>query len=141
MRAHEPDKWYYAMPAWVMTHRDLEIPEIDGAKPDLRVASGSVRELYDAMVAAADGKDLWVVGGGDLAGQFADEGLLDEVITYIAPVTLGAGRPILPRRYDLELLEATQNKAFIAARYRFVGPLEEDLPSSVVEQPSSSDVE
>ena len=94
----------------------------------MRFASGSVREVYDAMVAAADGKDLWVVGGGDLVGQFADEGLLDEVIAYIAPVTLGAGRPILPRRLDLELIEATQNKAFIAARYRCVGPLTEDRP-------------
>lgn len=130
IRAHEPDKWYYDMPAWVMTSRDLEIPKVDGVKPDLRVASGSVREVYDDMVAAAGGKDLWVVGGGDLVGQFADERLLDEVIASIAPVTLGAGRPILPRRYDLELLEVEQNKAFITARYRFVGPLKEDLPAA-----------
>lgn len=122
--AHEPDKWFYPMPAWVMTHRDLPPPAVDGA--DVRFAAGSVQEVYDAMVAAAGGKDLWVVGGGDLVGQFADAGLLDEVITYIAPVTLGAGRPILPRRLDLELVEATQNKAFIAARYRYVGPLTED---------------
>jgi dihydrofolate reductase len=131
VRAHEPDKWYYDMPAWVMTHRDLEPPVVDGVKRDVRFASGSVREVYDAMVAAAGGKDLWVVGGGDLVGQFGDEGLLDEVISYIAPVTLGAGRPILPRRYDLELVEATPNKAFIAARYKFVGPLEEDRAPDV----------
>jgi dihydrofolate reductase len=131
VRAHEPDKWYYDMPAWVMTHRDLEPPVVDGVKRDVRFASGSVREVYDAMVAAAGGKDLWVVGGGDLVGQFADEGLLDEVIAYIAPVTLGAGRPILPRRYDLELVEATPNKAFIAARYKFVGPLKEDRAPDV----------
>jgi dihydrofolate reductase len=124
--AKQPDQWAYSMPAWVMTHRDLKAPVVEGADPDVRFAAGSVREVYDAMVAAAGGKDLWVVGGGDLVGQFADEGLLDEVIAYIAPVTLGAGRPILPRRYDLELLEATQNKAFIAARYRFVGPMTED---------------
>ncbi len=129
VRNHDPDSWAYDMPAWVMTTRDLEVPVIAGAEPDLRVAAGGVREVYDDMVAAADGKDLWVVGGGDLVGQFADEGLLDEVIACIAPVTLGAGRPILPRRYDLELLEATQNKAFIAARYRFAGPLKEDLPA------------
>ncbi|KAA1419239.1 dihydrofolate reductase [Nocardioides humilatus] len=126
VRRHEPDQWFYSMPAWVMTHRDLAAPAIEGVKADVRFASGDVQEVYDLMVAAADGKDLWVVGGGDLVGQFADAGLLDEVITYIAPVTLGAGRPILPRRYDLELIEATQNKAFIAARYRFVGPLKED---------------
>jgi len=126
VRAHEPDKWYYDMPAWVMTHRDLKAPVVDGAEPDVRFASGSVREVYDDMVSAAGGKNLWVVGGGDLVGQFADEGLLDEVIAYIAPVTLGAGRQILPRRLDLELVEATQNKAFIAARYRCLGPLKED---------------
>ncbi len=122
--AHEDGKWPYSLPMWVMTHRDLKPP----AEPNgpVRFASGSVREVYDDLVVAADGKDLWVVGGGDLVGQFADEGLLDEVITYIAPVTLGAGRPILPRRLDLELVEATQNKAFIAARYRYVGPLTED---------------
>jgi dihydrofolate reductase len=108
-------------------------PTIAGAERDVRIARGSVREVYDALVAAADGKDLWVVGGGDLVGQFADEGLLDEVIAYIAPVTLGAGRPILPRRYDLELVEATPNRAFIAARYKFVGPLEEDRAQPDVE--------
>ena len=126
IRTNHPDDWYYDMPAWVMTHRDLDVPPtIAGAERDVRTATGSVREVYDAMVAAAGGQDLWVVGGGDLVGQFADEGLLDEVIAYIAPVTLGAGRPILPRRYDLELVEATPNKAFIAARYKFVGPLKE----------------
>lgn len=122
VRQHFPDEWAYTMPAWVMTHRDLQPPP--GA--DVRFSAGGVREVYEQMVAAAGGKDLWVVGGGDLAGQFADEGLLDEVIAYIAPVTLGAGHPILPRRLDLELVEATQNRAFIAARYRCLGPLTED---------------
>jgi dihydrofolate reductase len=121
---HEDGKWPYTLPMWVMTHRGLKPPA--EPKGPVTFASGGVREVYDEMVAAAGGKDLWVVGGGDLVGQFADEGLLDEVITYIAPVTLGAGRPILPRRLDLELVEATQNKAFIAARYRFVGPMTED---------------
>lgn len=118
--------WPYDMPVWVMTSRDLTA--VEGR--DIRFASGSVPEVYDAMVAAAGGKDLWVVGGGDLAGQFADAGLLDEVIAYVAPVTLGAGRQVLPRRLDLELLEASPNKAFVTARYRVVGPLTEDRPES-----------
>lgn len=123
---HEDGKWPYTLPMWVMTHRNLT-PPVEAPGP-VTFVSGGVREVYDAMVAAADGKDLWVIGGGDLAGQFADEGLLTEVITYIAPVTLGAGRPILPRRLDLELVEATQNKSFIAARYRCLGALAEDRP-------------
>ena len=121
---HEGGTWPYTLPTWVMTSRDLK-PPTEG-EGQVRFASGDVRAVYDEMVAAADGKDLWAIGGGDLVGQFADAGLLDEVIAYIAPVTLGAGRPILPRRLDLELLEVSRNKAFIAARYRYVGPLTED---------------
>ena len=52
------------------------------------------------MTRAAGDRNIWIVGGGDLAGQFADAGLLDEVIVSIAPVTLGAGAPLLPRRLD-----------------------------------------
>ena len=70
------------------------------------------------MVAAAGGKDLWVVGGGDLAGQFADAGLLDEVWVQYAPVTLGSGAPLLPRALDLELLEVARNRNFMCGRYR-----------------------
>lgn len=124
LRNH-PGQWHYDMPAWVLTTRELAMPEVPA---DVRFAAGDVRPVYDAMVAAAGGKDLWVVGGGELVGRFADEGLLDEVIAYVAPVTLGAGRQILPRRLDLELVEATQNEAFVAARYRVVGRLKEDLP-------------
>jgi dihydrofolate reductase len=112
------ESWAYDIPAWVMTHREL--PGIDGA--DVRFAQGEVAAVHAEMTAAAGGKDLWVVGGGDLAGQFADAGLLDEVITYVAPVTLGAGRPILPRRLELRLEETQQNKAFITARFSVVGP-------------------
>jgi dihydrofolate reductase len=109
------------MPAWVFTHREVE--PLAGA--DIRFASGDVAPVHAEMAAAAGGKDLWVVGGGDLVGQFADAGLLDQVIVQIAPVTLGAGRPLLPRRLDLRLVETDQNGAFIAARYDVVGPLAE----------------
>lgn len=115
--------WPYAMPTWVMTGRDLA--PVEGA--DIRFASGDVRKVWDEMTASAGGKDVWVVGGGDLAGQFAEAGLLDEVVVSIAPVTLGAGRPLLPRRLELELVEsATMGPAMLCARYRVTGPLLED---------------
>ena len=53
------------------------------------------------MTEVADGKDLWMMGGGDLAAQLAEAGLLDQLLVQIAPVTLGAGRPLFPRRFDL----------------------------------------
>lgn len=115
---HENGVMPYTLPSWVMTTRDL--PK---AAENVRFASGDVRPVHAAMTEAADGKDLWVVGGGDLAGMFADAGLLDELIVAYAPVTLGAGAPLLPRRLDLRLEELAQNKAFACARYSVVGPM------------------
>lgn len=113
---HEEGRWGYAQPTWVFTHREVELPP--GA--DVRRVQGSVAALHDEMVEAAGGKDLWVVGGGDLAGQFADAGLLDEVWVQFAPVMLGAGAPLLPRVLDLELIEVARNRDFMCGRYRVV---------------------
>jgi dihydrofolate reductase len=72
------------------------------------------------MAAAAGDRNVWIVGGGDLAGQFAEAGLLDEVIVSIAPVTLGAGAPLLPRRIELRLDELGRNVDFACAKYSVV---------------------
>jgi dihydrofolate reductase len=72
------------------------------------------------MLVAAGDRNVWIVGGGDLAGQFADEGLLDEVIVSIAPVTLGDGAPLLPRRIELRLEELGRNGDFVSARFSVV---------------------
>ena len=93
----DPAKWesYYGdVPSWVFTHRSL--PPIPGAA--VSFVQGDVRPVHEAMTAAAGGRNIWVVGGGELAGAFADAGLLDEIILGVAPVTLGAGAPLLPRR-------------------------------------------
>jgi dihydrofolate reductase len=111
------EKWFYTQPSWVFTHRDLA--GIDGA--DIRFTSADVKAVHAEAVAAANGKDVWMVGGGDLAGQFADAGLLDEVLVNYAPVTLGAGAPLLPRRLDLTLRETARNRAFVMARYDVTG--------------------
>ena len=116
----EPEKWrrYYGeTPCWVFTHREL--PRIPGI--DLRFVQDDVLPVHEEMCLAADGKDVWLVGGGDLVGQFADEGLLDEIIVSIAPVTLGAGAPLLPRRMttrQLELLDVRRDRQFVHLTYR-----------------------
>ena len=114
----EKGPWPYTLPSWVLTHRTF--PEPQG---DVRFAQGDVRAVHHEMVAAAGGKDVWVLGGGDLAAQFATAGLLDELVLSIAPVTLGAGRPLFPRPFDLRLVEHGVNGAFLCARYAVVGPL------------------
>ena len=91
--ADRPQPWPYAQPTWVFTSRTL--PVVSGA--DIRFVSGDVKPVHEQMARAAGGKNVWIVGGGDLAGQFYDEGVLDELIVQIASVTLGAGKPLLPR--------------------------------------------
>jgi dihydrofolate reductase len=109
-------RWPYDVPCWVFTHRRLEIV------PDARITftSGDMAAVHAEMLAAAGGRNVWIVGGGDLAGQFADAHLLDEVIVYVAPVTLGAGAPLLPRRLELRLEETARNGDFITARFSVV---------------------
>jgi dihydrofolate reductase len=110
--------WPYDVPCWVFTHRRLTV--VPGAR--IEFTSGDVATVHKAMVDAAGDRNLWIVGGGDLAGQFADAGLLDEVIVSIAPVTLGAGAPLLPRRLELRLEELERNGDFASARYSVVRP-------------------
>jgi dihydrofolate reductase len=109
-------RWPYEQPCWVFTRRELQV--VSGAP--IEFASGDVAPVHERMVAAAGGRNVWIVGGGDLVGQFADAGLLDEVIVYIAPVTLGAGAPPLPRRLELRPEEVHRNGDFVAARYSVV---------------------
>jgi dihydrofolate reductase len=88
---------------------------------DIRFVSGDVAPVHAEMVAAARGKNVWLVGGGDLVGQFHDQGLLDELILGIASVTLGSGAPLLPRRITnppLRLREVRQyGESFVTLRY------------------------
>jgi dihydrofolate reductase len=109
-------KWPYELPSWVFTHRRL--PVVPGAPVEF--TSRPVEEVHAAMLAAAAGKDVWLVGGGDLVGQFADRGLLDEVLVSIAPVVIGGGAPLLPRRLELRLEELGRNGDFACARYAVV---------------------
>ena len=106
-------KWPYEIPCWVFTHRELPVV------PDARIefTSADIATVHKELVSAAGDRNVWIVGGGDLAGQFADAGLLDEVIVTIAPVTLGAGAPLLPRRIELRLEEMGRNGDFVSARF------------------------
>jgi dihydrofolate reductase len=110
--------WPYDIPCWVFTHRRL--PVVRHAQ--IEFISGDVATVHAEMLAAAPDRNIWVVGGGDLAGQFADAGLLDEVIVTIAPVTLGGGAPLLPRRIELRLEELGRNGDFACARFSVVHP-------------------
>ncbi len=114
-----PERWasfYGNTPCWVFTHRDL--PSIPGAA--VSFVQGEVEPVHRAMVEAARGGNVWLVGGGELVGRFADASLLDEISLGIAPVTLGAGAPLLPRRLtssDLTLRSVEHDERFVFLTY------------------------
>ncbi|HMR50080.1 MAG TPA: dihydrofolate reductase family protein [Arachnia sp.] len=91
-------------------------PIPDGA--DVRFVQGAPADLFDDIAASAAGKDIWVMGGGGLAGQFADAGLLDEVWVHFAPVMLGSGQPLFTRTVQLDLIDVVRNRDFACTRYR-----------------------
>ncbi|GAA1997477.1 dihydrofolate reductase family protein [Brevibacterium samyangense] len=114
---HEPT-WLPEMPTFVFTHRDLE-----RANEYVSLVSGPPTAHREAFEAAAGDRDVWVMGGGGLAAEFASAGMLHEVAVSIAPVTLGAGKPLLGGAFDLALQECDRNGDFVVARYDVIGPL------------------
>lgn len=117
--ANQPGPWMYSQPTWVLTHR----PEIIADGHPVRVFAGAPTDLHPQLVAAAGDKDVWVVGGGDVAAQFVAAGLVDEMIVSYAPCSLGAGAPVLPIHSEWTLVETGVNGDFVCARWRF-GTLE-----------------
>ncbi len=113
----QPGSWPYSQPTWVFSSRTLT--NIPGA--DIRFVRGDVRFVHEAMRIAAGNRNIWLVGGGELVGQFYDAGLLDELIVQVSSVTLGAGKPLFPRQIvspPLRLVSAQRfGNGFAELRY------------------------
>ena len=113
----KPNQWPYSQPVWVFSSRQLSsVPSAE-----IHFVSGDVRPVHREMLEARVAENIWLVGGGDLVGQFHDAGLLDELIVTIGSVTLGAGKPLLPRQIafpPLQLRSAKQiGTGFVELRY------------------------
>lgn len=129
--------WEYDLPTWVFSHKEMRVPE--GA--NIHLVQGNISDHFTDIVTSAEEyadntpvetvgtveqnttqqgrrNNVWVMGGGDLAGQFADVGLLDEIWIQFAPVTLGSGQQLLPRKIQLQLLETAVNNDFVCTRYQ-----------------------
>ncbi len=101
---------YKGKPYWVLSSRELPLPGGDGV--DVRIVEAQVADLHEQLIAAAGERTLWVVGGGNVASQFADAGLLDEVLVTVVPVVLGEGKPLFDRRLPGGAMQLTGVRAF-----------------------------
>lgn len=88
-------EWPYGdRPTYVFTNRG-ELEPIGEA--NLRFVSGDPAPLADELRESAGDRDFWIVGGGELTVQFAQAGMLDEVIVTVVPTALGSGKPLFGR--------------------------------------------
>jgi Dihydrofolate reductase len=107
---------YGGRPIWFFSARALptlgRVQVIDATEAE---ALPLIRESADTV---------WVLGGGNLAGQFVDAGAPDAIILSIAPVFPGSGRPTMPRKLDssrLSLIGQRQVGQFVELRYHVYG--------------------
>jgi len=105
----------FSGPVVVLTHRPPDPPD-----PDVTYLSGDIGEAVATALAAADGKDLQILGA-DVAGQCLRRGLVDEILVIVLPVLLGDGiRFSAPglARIDLEPVSSTRSGAVTVLRFR-----------------------
>ena len=79
----------------------------EGADGSVTVVAGDAAEFVRGLK-QSDGKDICLMGGGELARSLLEEGLIDEIGFNIHPVLLGEGIPVfhpMSRQIDLELKE------------------------------------
>ena len=120
---HEPGNWPYpTTPCYIFTHHEHAAPPAS----DVTFVRGPVQEFMPDFVAAAGTKNVWVVGGGNLAAQFAAAGHLHDLILSVIPVVLGEGKRLLPLEGPTPPLELTASRTLgrgiVELRYTFGSP-------------------
>jgi dihydrofolate reductase len=74
------------------------------APPGVEFVNGEIGPLVSRL-RAQPGKDMWLMGGGDLIASFLDEHAIDEFVISVAPVFIGDGIPLIARRHRYVPLE------------------------------------
>lgn len=88
--------WPYKVPCFVFTHKNLDVMN----DADVRFVKGEVQAQHEELIKLANGKNIWLMGGGDLVGQFYDFGLLDEMHIQTVAVFLNEGKKLFSRKTD-----------------------------------------
>jgi Dihydrofolate reductase len=96
--------------------RSLEAGERGG----VTIVRETPKELIEAL-RKKEGKDIWLMGGGELTQEFLREDLVDELYLGIVPTLIGEGIPAFPSGFPQREFKLTENKTFskglIALKY------------------------
>ncbi|HZI92592.1 MAG TPA: dihydrofolate reductase family protein [Thermoleophilaceae bacterium] len=113
----------FHMPVFVLTHHPREVLTKQGGTTFTFVTDGIEAALEQAQ-AAAEGKDVAISGGANVAQQYLKAGLLDEFQVHVSPVLLGAGTRLFDdlgsRPPELEVTRVVESPAVTHLTYRVV---------------------
>jgi len=115
---HWGDRNPWGLPFFIVTHRPEEQPPGE----DFVFVDG-VGEAVARALEAAGGKDVHVMGGGEVIREALREGLVDELTIILAPVVLGGGKRLFEGfagTLVLEQLSVRQSRFATFLEYRVV---------------------
>jgi dihydrofolate reductase len=113
----------FAAPGWktYVCSRSLTAGERDGLVFTRQTPTALVEEIREGK-----GKDIWLMGGGEIAREFLNADLVDELHIGVVPVLIGAGIPLFPPGFPQREFELLENRSFskgmISLKYRRVPP-------------------
>jgi dihydrofolate reductase len=106
----------WGLPFFIVTHRPQEEPPDTG----FTFVSG-VEAAVERALQAASGRDVHVMGGGEIIRQALAAGIVDELTIILAPVVMGAGKRLFDgfsQSLDLEQLGVRQSRYATFIQYR-----------------------
>jgi len=97
----------FRRPVFVVTHHARETLVKEGGTTFIFVTDGPISALTQARAVAGE-KDIRVAGGANIAQQYLNAGLLDEIQIHLAPVFLGEGVRLFEHMAPRLKLESTR---------------------------------
>lgn len=91
---------------------------------------------FVSRLRAQPGKDIWLMGGGEIIASFLDEAAIDEFVMSVAPVFIGDGIPLIARRHRHTPLHLRSVERFDDGLVQLRYGLEKDEP-----QPEEGDID
>ena len=81
------------------------------APSGVEFVNGAIRPFVNRL-REHPGKNIWLMGGGDLIASFLDEQAIDEFVITVAPVFIGDGIPLIARRHRHVTLDLHSSEQF-----------------------------
>ena len=84
--------------------RESTVPTFEFVKEPIKTFAQRLR--------AQPGKDIWMMGGGEIIASFLDQGEIDEFRIHVIPILIGEGIPLIQPRHRSIRLKLLATKAF-----------------------------